>query len=109
MKTKKEQTPEEKAHSQDVDNLPQETELNFKIRKEFGINYREYYYMCFEGSYVPEFIEFALAAKDKQIRQKVENLKKEIRTYIKNSDNGNVDEYLKGVLRLIEEQFGEYK
>ena len=63
----------EKAHFQDADNLPTEAEIHYLIRKEFGIPYREYYYMCFEGSYIPEFIEYTLKLIIGRINQKAED------------------------------------
>ena len=63
----------EKAHFQDADNLPQEAEIHYLLRKEFGIPYREYYHMCFEGSYVPEFIEYALKIIIGRIDQQAED------------------------------------
>ena len=38
-----------------------------EVRKEFGINEREWYYSCFEGDYVPNMIERALQKQHKEI------------------------------------------
>jgi hypothetical protein len=50
---------------------PKEKTIHPKIRNEFKIPYREYYYMCFEGSYVPEFVEFAIKDYEKQIQEQI--------------------------------------
>ena len=54
-----------------------EKALHKKIRDEFKIDFREYYYLCFEGSYVPEIIEFAI----KEQQAKIKELEKEVIKY----------------------------
>ena len=71
-------TEKSKAHPNDANNLPKEEDIHRKIRFEFQISYREYYYECFEGSYVKEFVDFAikdLQQENARLRQALEKMK----------------------------------
>jgi hypothetical protein len=46
-------------------------EILEQTRKEFKINTREWEHLCFEGSYVPEIVEYALSVQKAEIRKKL--------------------------------------
>ena len=46
-----------------------------KVRKEFNIDYRSYYYLCFEGEYVSEIVDFVRKETTKEFFKFLDTLK----------------------------------